>query len=158
VAVTFVAVVEAAMNEVPAILVTTEPVPTGLDRGEAGFVTIGLLPMRDILEWKQTRGFSAQATLGVLKVAFSDGDDWTLTPPSGATSNDEVFMLPRPSVSRELLSLTAPPARRGALCLDDRGLAYSTGAELTIRGEKGARARCTYGKWVEVKAPQPPTR
>jgi hypothetical protein len=152
---TFVAVVEHLDRVTPAIVVRTEPIPVALDPGMSAQVTIALLPIRDVLEWKTSRGVRAQAVLGLLEVGFADGDKWSIVPPADATSENEVFLRPRPEVSRALIALQDGTPRPSAACRDDRGFEYSRGALVPIRGEENAIARCVDGVWIEQKAGTP---
>ncbi len=153
-AVTVLAVVERAAYDGPAILVSSVAAPLALSPGETGEIGVQLLPLKDILEWKQARGTRAQAFLGVLRVSFVDGEEWVITPPSGAKTDEEVFHLSRPSLSRAMVADRSQPERPGATCRDDKGFEYSESAVVAIQGES-ARARCAGGLWVEQKAAAP---
>lgn len=134
----------------PAILVATGPVIVDLGPGESREVPLALLRVEDLMRWKQSWGYMSQATLGVVKATFAEGPDWQFLPPAGAMTDDEVFLRPRPHLSRALVGNVNTGSRSGTLCLDDRGLTYSEGAVVAIRGEDGAVARCTSGVWVEL--------
>ncbi len=152
IAVTFLAVVEHGSGRSPAILTSSQPVPGVLEPGQNGELAFALLPIRDILEWKRTRGVRAQAVLGVAKVDYAVGDAWEIHPPVNATNADEVFYLPQGMViSRARLSEPQAAGRTDGTCRDDLGRSYSRGALVSIRGERGATARCTDGMWLEQK-------
>jgi len=148
---TFLAVVEHRDPSVPAILVRAHATQLALEPGATAEVAITVLPIRDVLEWKVSRGVRAQAFLGLLEVGFADGDKWAITPPAGATTINEVFFFPGPEVSRALLWSPDQPRRPGADCRDDRGRRYSPGSLVAIRGEKGGVAKCADGVWEEQK-------
>lgn len=152
VAVTFLAVVQRRSNNGPAILTASEPIPVALGPGETSEVLFKLLPLSDLLEWKQSKQAIPQAFLGVVKVSFADGDEWAIVPPAEALTEDEVLYLPRGVLSRASLSDSSQLGRPGSLCRDDKGLEYSEGAIVKLRGEE-ARARCTGGRWIEQKDP-----
>lgn len=146
--VTFLAVVEHPARVGPAILVPSDPLPVSLEPGEAGDVSLALLPIADVLELKQSRGYRAQVFLGLVRVTFADGGTWAITPPEGAATIAAVFHFEsRPwNVSRALLADSDQPGRPGASCFDDRGAEYSPGALVRIR--EGGTAQCIDGRWI----------
>lgn len=149
--ITFIGVVEHARRTEPAIVVRSTPVPVSLEPGATTELSIALLPIAELLQWKAEKGYIAQATLGLVEVGFAGGDRWIMTPPSDAMTENDVFQKPKPTVSRALLSgppYVGPP---GAPCRDDKGMAYSEGAMVRIDGETGV-AVCTKSGWAEQKS------
>jgi len=63
---------------------------------------------------------------------FTDGDEWAITPPSHAASDEESFLLPVAEVSRSPIASSYQPRGAGALCRDDLGLEYSPEAVVRI--------------------------
>ncbi len=144
----FAAIVEYPEPSQPSIAVTADRVPVVLDPGASAEVQLALLPVRDVLQWKASRGIQAQAVIGLVEVVFADGDKWAITPPPNAASHQEYFLLPVAEVSRSMIASPDQPRQSGALCRDDRGLAYSPGARVRIRGEAGTVV-CRDGVWDE---------
>lgn len=115
---------------------------------EAGFVDAAeAAAVRDEL------GDRPQAMLGLQKVTFADGRIWEMTPLQTAQTADEYFHTPPAWVSRGLVAVAVPNGAAAVLCRDDRGLEYSPGAIVPVRGEPGAFARCRNGGWAAVAAP-----
>ena len=148
VAVTFVAVVEAQNHEARAILVESAPIGVGLNPGEAGEVTMPLLPVPQLREWERTRGVRGQGTLGILEVQFADGSSWKVTPRDGALDASQALHVPSAWVSRSMIGAAAREASNG-LCRDDLGLGYSEGAEIPIGEGGSSMAKCVRGSWTE---------
>jgi beta-lactamase regulating signal transducer with metallopeptidase domain len=149
--ITFIGVVEHARRTEPAIVVRSTPVPVSLEPGATIELSVALLPIVELLQWKAEKGYVAQATLGLVEVGFGDGHRWVMTPPSDAVTEDDVFQKPKPTVSRALLSGPHYVGPAGAPCRDDRGMAYSEGAMVRIKGETGV-AVCTKSGWAEQKS------
>ena len=144
----FAAVVEYPEPSQPSIAIKADRVPVVLDPGATTEVRLTLLPVGDVLQWKASRGIRAQAVIGLVEVVFADGDKWAITPPPNAASHQEYFLLPVAEVSRSMIASPDQPRQSGALCRDDRGLEYSPGAIVRIRGEAGAVV-CRDGAWDE---------
>ncbi len=152
---TFAAVVEYPEPLQPSIAVKADGIPVVLDPGAAAEIPLTLLPVADVLQWKASRGIRAQAVIGLLEVVFADGDRWAITPPPNAASHQEYFLLPVAEVSRSMIASPDGSKGPGRLCRDDRGLEYSPGAVVKIRGEAGT-AVCRDGVWEErVSTPRP---
>lgn len=149
-AMTFLAVVERRPDSGPAILTPSDAIPVTLAPGESGEFDISLLRFRDALDWQRTLSAGRLAFLGVFRVLFADGDAWMVRPPAGAVTADDVFHLGGPSLRRDSLADPSRPGTPAKFCLDDRGLKYSEGALVKLKGEE-TRARCTSGNWIEQK-------
>jgi beta-lactamase regulating signal transducer with metallopeptidase domain len=147
----FAAVVTHRREAEPAIVVRSAPLALSLEPGATADLSMTLLPVAELLEWKSAKGYLPQAMLGLVEVGFANGDKWVLTPPADAVTANDVFHAPRPEVSRALLSKSQPVGRFGDPCRDDRGLTYSEGAIVQIKAEPDAFALCTNGGWVEKK-------
>ena len=150
--VTFIGVIEHAGDAEPAIVVRSKPVAVAVAPGATADLSVALLPVTDVLQWKFSKGYRAQAMLGVVEVEFADGDKWIMRPPAGAMTENDVFQTPRPEVSRARITGPQYVGPAGAPCRDDRGLAYSEGAMVRIKGEANAVAVCTKSGWVEQQS------
>lgn len=144
----FAAIVEYPKRSQPAIAVKADRIPIALEPGASGEVQVPILPVQDVLQWKATKGTQAQAVIGLTEVVFTDGDRWAITPPPNAVSHEEYFLLPVSEVSRSLIASPDQPRQARAACRDDRGLLYSPGAVVRIRGEAGTVV-CRDGAWDE---------
>jgi len=149
-AVTFLAVVERRPGAGPAILTPSASIPVTLAPGEIGEVETEFLRIGELLDWQRTRDAGRLAFLGVVRVSFADGETWEIKPPADATTEVDVFHLGTSIVTRASLSNPALPGTSAKYCLDERGMKFSEGAMVKVRGE-AAIARCSAGRWIEQK-------
>jgi hypothetical protein len=128
------------------VLLRSDPIPVSLASGETETVAIHLLPVNQLETFLQMFA-KPQAMLGVLRVSWTDGTQWTADLPPDA--DDFANTGKAAEVSAWQIHSDIPSGAPDAVCYDDDGAAYSAGAIVGVQGDRGRFARCVNGGWME---------
>ena len=133
-------------NRKTSVLLRSEAILVSLAPGETKTVAVNLLPVKQLETFLQMFR-KPQATLGVLRVSWTDGTVWRSDLPSDG--DDFAKTGKRAEVSASLIHPDIPSGAPDALCYDDNGAAYSAGAVVVVKEHRDRLARCVNGEWTE---------
>lgn len=149
--VAFAAIVEFLSPRAPVRIFTSELVPVSIRPGQTAEVIPNVLSAEQLQEVALRHNGRVQVFVGLTKIRYANGFEWSVTPNPDAMSGRDALSLPRPDIPRSLVVAagTQRPAN-DSLCYDEQRKTYSPGAMIGIRGEPGKFARCIGGQWIET--------
>ncbi len=149
--VAFAAIVEFLSPRAPVRIFTTELVPVSIRPGQTAEVIPNVLSAEQLQDIAARHTGRVQVFVGLAKIRYANGFEWSVTPNPDAMSGRDALSLPRPDIPRSLVVAagTQRPTNE-SLCYDEQRKTYSPGAMIGIRGEPGKFARCIGGQWIET--------
>ena len=154
VAITYVAIVERVPHAVAVTVLTSPEWTMTLATGQTTEIQDSWLNAETLDQVIAAAPSQAQIFLAPSRIRYADGTQWQ-RPAINATATDHRVALgfQAPDVTRALIAAAAEAAAASptsALCRDDHGAGFSTGAILPVRNEPGKQARCQSGRWADV--------
>ena len=149
--VVFAVMVEFRSPRAPVRIFTSEWRPVSIAPGESADVAPSAISAEQVRELAAQHPGRLQLFVGLAKIRYANGYEWSVTPNPAAMSGRDALSLPQPSIPRSLVVTAASPAQPGqSACYSEDGKASSPGLIIGIRNEPGHFARCVNGQWVET--------
>jgi beta-lactamase regulating signal transducer with metallopeptidase domain len=149
--VTLVAVVRgASRNGGPGPITMVRSDPIAIDIAPGGNGSVRFLSTNEIDRTSAVVGTPKQVFIGLERVQYANGAEWTTTPNPAATTEDAALNLPPSSVPRRMI-VVSPGVSTDGVCAGADGKLTSEGGVLPVLNEPGRYARCAGGVWVDER-------
>lgn len=150
--VVFAVMVEFWSPRAPVRIFTSELRPVSIMPGQSADVAPNAISAEQLREMAaQHHPGRVQLFIGLAKIRYANGYEWSVTPNPAAMSGRDALSLPQPSIPRSLVVPAGSQVQpAGSACYSEDGKASSLGLIIGIRGEPGHFAKCVNGQWVET--------